>query len=215
MKKKRKSNFLYDFVKITGAPVALIWLRPKVILVGKKATTKIKGGALVAANHTTFVDPIIVHCAFWRRRLNCIANQEICNTKLKRWFFEKMHCILIDKENLSVRSLHGVRDTLKDGKVVMIFPEGTVNRTEDDVKSFKSGAILMAHMGKAPVIPAYIVKAKKWYNRTKIVVGEPIDVTKLCGEFPTMEEIDSACKILHDKEEELKNCYENNYLRRK
>ncbi len=214
-KKKRKCNFLYDFVKITGAPVAFVWLRPKVIKVGERATTKIKGGALVAANHTTFVDPIIGHCAFWRRRIHFIANEELFETKFKKWFFTNINCILISKSNFSTRSLHQVREKLKEGKMVMIFPEGAVNRSSEEVKTYKSGVILMAHLGKAPIIPIYIVRAKKWFERTKIVVGEPIYLNEVCGEMPTMDDIDNACALLHDREEQLRNYYEKNYIRKK
>lgn len=213
--KKRKCNFLYDFVKVTGAIPALVWFRPKIIRVSEKVPKNVKGGVLIAANHTTFVDPIILLLTFWKRRVYSIATKDIFNTKFKKWFFTRMNCIIIDKQNVSVRSLRSVCDTLKDGKAVMIFPEGTVNVKEEDVRSFKSGVVLMAHLGKAPIIPVYIVKAKHFYNRTKVVVGEPIDVSTLLGAIPTMEEIDSACNYIHEKEEQLKIYYENNYLRRK
>ena len=56
-KKKRRigSNFFYDFVKVTGAIPALIWIRPRVIHMGQKCP---KGGVLISSNHPTFVEMI-------------------------------------------------------------------------------------------------------------------------------------------------------------
>ena len=97
-KKKRQSNFLYDFVRVTGFVPVYIWMRPKTIYATKRP--KIKGGFLIAANHIGFTDPVLVHFAFWRRRLNCIATKDLFQGKTKNAFFNKMNCIMVDKENL-------------------------------------------------------------------------------------------------------------------
>ena len=44
-----------------------------------------------------------------------------------------MHCIQVDKENFSMDSFHEVIRRLKDDKVVLIFPEGQVNRNEKEI----------------------------------------------------------------------------------
>lgn len=210
-KKKKQSNFAYDFVKITGVIPALIWLRPRIIRASEKVPKKIKGGAIVAANHTSFLDPIIVHLAFLNRRLHCLATKDLYDTPTKKKFFELMHCIIVDKENFNMSSLHSVCDRLKEEKLVVIFPEGYVNREDDKVQDYKSGAVLMAHIGKKPIVPVYIVKPKRWYNRVTIMIGEPIDVASICGKIPTMDKIDEASKFIHDKEIELATIYESKF----
>ena len=206
-KKKREGNFVYDFVKFTGAIPAVLSFRVKKYYINKNTPKKFKGGVILAPNHVSFVDPVIVSVVGWYRRLYYLATMDLFDTKLKSWFFSHIHCIPVDKQNVSVASLHAVCDRLKEGKAVVIFPEGKVNRDEEKVEEYKTGAILMAHISKKPIVPMYIVPGKRWYNRREIVIGEPIDVNALCGPIPTMCELDKACKILYEKELELREFY--------
>ncbi len=207
-------NFLYDFIKITGAPSALLWMRPKMHYPFGK--TSKKGGFMVISNHPTFLDPIIVHVAFPARRLYCVATKDLCATKIRRMFFEVGHCIIVDKENFSLSSFHEVVGRLQQGKIVVIFPEGRVNRDSDSkpLLAFKSGAVLMAHRAAVPILPMYIVKKDKWYQRQHIVMGQPVDIASIMGKMPTMEEMNKVTEILRDKEKELKNYYESEILKK-
>ena len=100
-KTKRINYFLYDFVKVTGAIPALIWMRPKVIYLGEhEKQQKVKGGMLISSNHHSFVDPILIHCAFWKRRLHCLATKDLYTTKLKQFFFKHMKCICVQESHL-------------------------------------------------------------------------------------------------------------------
>lgn len=206
-KKKQKpiGNFLYDFVKITGALPALLWMRPRVIYYGKKQLPK--GGFMASANHCSFVDPIFIHCVLWKRRMYSLATKDLYSSKLRTWFFGQMHCIQVDKQNFSLNSFHEVTRQLKRGQVVSIYPEGQLNRDSKEMLAFKSGVILMAHSAKAPIVPIYLVPPGRWYQRRVAVVGEPIDVRTLCGDMPTVDDFNRASDYVHQKEEELKEFY--------
>ena len=209
--KKRRigSNFLYDFVKITGAIPALIWIRPRVIHIGQKCP---KGGVLISSNHPTLRDPITVLISFPWRRLHSLATTDLFVTPLKRFFFTRMHCIEVDKENFSMASFHAVVDRLKEGKAVVIFPEGQVNQGDGrEVQAFKSGAILMAHRAGVPIVPMYIVKREKWYRAQYVIVGEPFDVKSAVGPIPSVDKMNAVSEQLREKELELKRYYEENY----
>lgn len=217
VKKSKKNplfhNFCYDFVKITGAPAALIWMRPKIHYPFGRPSKK--GGFMVISNHPTFVDPIVVHLAFPFRRMYCVATKDLCATPLRRMFFKIAHCIIVDKENFSLSSFHEVVGRLEQGKVVVIFPEGRVNREADSepLLAFKSGAVLMAHRASAPILPMFIVKNDKWYKRQHIVMGQPLDIASIMGKMPTMEEMNKVTDLLREKEEELKEYYESQILK--
>ena len=208
-KPKKIGNFWYDFVKVTGAIPALIWIRPKVIHVGPKCP---KGGVLISSNHPTFIDPIILLTSFPWRRLYSLATKDLYKTKLHTFMFSRMHCIRVDKTNFSMTTFHEVVDTLKDGKAVVIFPEGQVNQSGgQEIQAFKSGAILMAHRANVPVLPVYIVRREKWYQSQKVIIGEPLDVKAAVGAIPTMEQVNRVCEQLREKELELKRFYETTY----
>ena len=210
-KKKRRigSNFFYDFVKVTGAIPALIWIRPKVIHIGQKCP---KGGVLISSNHPTFMDPITILTSFPWRRLHSLVTKDLYKNKLMTFMLTCMHCIQVDKDNFSMASFHEVVDRLKDGKAVVIFPEGQVNQGDGrEVQAFKSGAILMAHRANAPILPVYIVKREKWYRTQRVVVGEPFDVKAAVGLIPSMEKMNAVTEQLREKELELKRFYEEKY----
>ena len=210
-KKRPVGNFWYDFVKITGLIPGLLWIRPKVIRTGGKCP---RGGVLISSNHPTFLDPIILLASIRERRLHSLATTDLFSNKLKTFMFTQMHCIPVDKNNFSMTTFHEVVDRLKDGKAVVIFPEGQVNRGGGrEINAFKSGAILMAHRASAPILPVYIVRREKWYRRQYVVVGEPFDVRAAVGMIPTMEQVDKVCEQLREQELALKRFYEEKYQR--
>ena len=199
-------NFLYDFVKITGAIPALLWLRPKVIK--PSGTKKPKGGYMISANHCSLSDPIFILCVFPTRRVHSLATKDLYKNRWLSWFLPHMHCIQVDKENFSLDSFHEVVRRLKAKKAVCIYPEGQVNHNAQEMMTFKSGMILMAHRAKVPIVPVYLVPPGKWYQRRVAIVGEAIDVRALCGDFPTEEDMNRASAYVHQKEQELKEFYE-------
>lgn len=175
-KKRRPFEYLfYDFVKITGAPLAYVCFRPKLIFEDKKATRAVRGKAVVAPNHVGMLDMIAVHAAFPARRLHFWIIKDAMRNRPGKWFFTHVKCISVDKNNFDARTVEQTLDVLSNDKAVCIFPEGTINTGENIVNDYKLGAAYVALRGGAPVIPLYIVPRKKWYSRMKVVVGAPIE----------------------------------------
>ena len=206
-------HFHYDFVKVTGALPAWLWLRPRIHYPFGKPDKK--GALMVAANHSTFIDPIMVQLTFPWRRLYSLATKDLFDSKLKHWFFTQMHCIIVDKDNFSLASFHEVVSRLQEGKLVVIFPEGGLHiGGADAMGAFKSGAILMAHRARARILPMYIVRREKWYHRQQILVGMPLDVSQLLGRMPSMEAVSQASELLREKQVELIEYYESHILKK-
>ena len=208
-KQVKENTFFLDFVRVTGVIPALIWKRPKVHYVGDREKCMPKGGVLIASNHVTFSDPILLYCVFWRRRLRFLATKDLYKNGLVTFLFSAAGCVQVDKENFNIGSLHSVIDKLKAGKALLIFPEGQVNQKEQ-MLSFKSGAVLMAQLGGVPIQPVFIVRREKWYERFQVLVGEPIDIKGMCSRFPSMEEIQKVAEVIRDREQDLEKYYINN-----
>ena len=213
-KKIKYNNFLLDFVRVTGCIPALLWIRPKIHYVGDKKKSKLKDGVLIASNHVTFFDPIALYCAFWYRRVHFLATKDLYKNKFFGWMLTTVGCIQVDKDNFSMASLHETIDRLKDGKAILIFPEGQVNDQEDTL-SFKSGSVLMAKLGNVPILPVCIVKPQKRFSCFHIVIGEPVDVASMCSRFPSVEELQKVSDHLREQEELLKSYYEENISKKK
>ena len=203
-KKKLCPNFAYDFVRLTGALPALLWLRPKVHR--PYGTKNPKGAVLFSANHVSMADPITVHLVFYNRRMCSLATNNLFRNKLSATFFHMMHCISVDKENFTLSAFREVTDHLDDGKGALIFPEGQINK-ENDMLSFKSGVVLMAYKSKANILPVYIVKKTKWYQRQHVVVGELINVAEKLGATPSMEDFKGISELIRSQELALHEYY--------
>ncbi len=209
--KGKKKNpfrfFLYDFIKITGFLPALIWLRPKISYPFGRPS--LRGGLLLSCNHSTWIDPIIIQLAAPFRRLNSLATKDLFNGEKLTAFFNLMQCIIVDKDNFSLASFHEVVERLGDRRVVLIFPEGSINVARaETMLGFKSGIALMAHKSGAPIVPMYIMRRKKWYHRQRLAVGMPLYVGEHLSRFPSMEELTGVCDLLREKELELQRFLE-------
>ncbi len=216
--KKRECPFFYYFVKITGAIPALLWARQKVYHVsdGKLINRKkIKGRVLICSNHISMTDPLLLNCIFWYRHIYFLAMQELFKPGFMSFFFNSMGCIPVDRANFSMATFHSVTDRLKSDKAVLIFPEGQVNETESQLLAFKSGAVLMATSANSPILPVYIVKREKWYQRAAVVIGDPIDFTATCGARPSMQIMREASEYLHAKETELMDYYNDRIAKKR
>lgn len=213
-KKRLFDNFFYDFVKITGLIPSLIWIRPKILR--PYGTKTPKGKILVSANHKNLLDPIIVQSVFPSRRLHCLATKDLFNTKTKHFFFSKVNCIIVDKENFTMSAFREVMTKLEEEKMVVIFPEGSIDLGKDDsIRAFKSGAVLMAHKANSAILPLYIARREKWYHRQYIVVGEPFDIRGEIGNVPTLDALNGATEKLRQKELELREYYESTVASKK
>lgn len=197
--------FPYDFVKVTGALPAIIYLRlKKHYLNGKKQKGLFKGPAIIVSNHATYIDPIIIMVATWNRRTSFIATEDLFGTKIRSFFFSAIRCIKINKQNVSMQTFKNVQDVINHGHLVGIFPEGHI-QTKDSNDHYKSGAVMFATLCDVPIIQIYIHKKEHWWQRQHVVISDKINVKELINsKIPTVEEIEEVTKFLENQELELK-----------
>ena len=186
----------------------LIWFRVKKIFVDKKQRKHVKGGALIVSNHILYSDPMVLHCAFWYRRLHFVVMKEIFSNKFTTWLYGHCGCIPVDREKFSLKTLREIVLRLEGGNVIGIFPEGHVSfSNENPMSPFKSGAVLMAYQANVPIIPVYREIRPNVWRRQKLIIGEPIDIREKYGDNLGMDKIEEATKYLSEKEQELKEIY--------
>ena len=196
--------FVQGFIKVTGAIPSLLWLRPKRIYASGKAREKIKGGALIIANHSDFVDPVYLMTVLWYRQHHFICSEEIMDSGAGG-FLRACGCIKIDRSNVTMNTMREITDRLKSGQIVSMFPQGRISGDDKAEAGFKSGMTLMAIRSGAPIVPVYIKPRESFFSRLKVVIGERVSVTELYGERPTFAEIDAATKLLYEREKQLKD----------
>lgn len=144
----------------------------------------LKGGGVVAINHTGYLDFALAGLAFRpkKRLVRFMAKQEVFSHKVSGPLMRGMKHIPVDRE-AGAGSYQSAVDALRGGELVGVFPEATISQSFE-LKEFKSGAARMALEAQVPLIPVIVwgshrVLAKgrkrnvKRGHHIRIVVGEP------------------------------------------
>ena len=118
-KKKYRFNPYSDMIKVLGGWGVYLYYRPKLHFISENAKRRIKGRIMIAANHTSLHDPVILFCVFWYRRLCFLATKDIFKTKINRFFFKGMNCVLVDKEKLNISAVKTVCKILNNNGAVV------------------------------------------------------------------------------------------------
>ena len=149
-----------------------------------------KGGAILAINHTSYLDFAIAGTAALpaQRYVRFMAKKELFDNKVAGPLLRGMHHINVDRSNGSASFVAALR-ALKAGEIIGIFPEGTIS-TSFEIKGLKSGAVRLAIGAGVPVVPTivwggqrvYTKGVKPSFKRSKVPVtvsfGEPITYSR-------------------------------------
>ncbi len=154
-----------------------------------------EGPVILAGNHTNNLDCFIMLDGP-NRIVHMLSKKELFNSKFSNWFFRSMACIPVDRSIHDKEASGEVIDALNNNEVVGIFPEGTINRTNEDLLPFKYGAVSFAKKTGACIVPFAITgKYKIFRDSIKITYGKPYKVNG---------DLDKENKKLMDKVSRLK-----------
>ncbi len=172
---------------------------------GKKYCQKIKGGAIIAANHTSFADPFIVGITFWYRRLFFLVAEVVMKGKLRPILLKGVGAIEINRNQTDIEAINKSVQKLKDGYMLTVFPQGEIHR-KDDIDTVKSGAVLMAIRAGVPIIPMHILPRNRWYNMRTVVIGKAIYPTEILQKkLPSTADINNITEALVKELNRCKN----------
>lgn len=134
------------------------------------------GPLVVAANHTQYPDPVLV-CMAVPRRMQWMAKKQLFEPPYKK-LFEFIGSFPVDREGGGRAGVRSALAFLKEGWALGIFPEGT-HKDDGTAREAKSGAVLLAIRGGAPVVPVFVGKipgplARLRGERLRLIVGDPI-----------------------------------------
>ncbi len=168
-----KEPFLYRLIRIPLGGIFKAIYKPTII--GKEFIPQ-AGRIILAGNHTNYFDCILVGCAT-KRSVHYLAKDELMKGPLKI-IFKNMGIIPVNRRTKDKAALDTAVQYLNDDKLIGIFPEGTINRTEDIIMPFKFGAVKMANETGTPIVPFVITgKYKPFEKNIKIQFMEPLTVS--------------------------------------
>lgn len=170
---------------------------------GQKYNGRLRGGAVIAANHRSFADPFILGITFWYRRVYMLIAEVVMGGRFRSALLRGMGGIKVDRNIADIEAIKKSVKVLKDGHPLTLFPEGGIQGGDGTVR-LKSGAALIALTARVPIIPVYIAPKKGFFSRRTVVIGEPIDMCALCSKrMPSTADIE---KITDTLTERMKEC---------
>jgi len=119
-----------------------------------------KSNFIIAANHASLLDPVVILAAI-PRRIYWIAMRTLYRIKFVRWFIVRVEAVPAG------RSSERLVDLLMNNKSVGLFSEGGVSR-DGTLKEFKTGAALLALKTGRPVVPCAILGSYRALPRTEV-----------------------------------------------
>jgi 1-acyl-sn-glycerol-3-phosphate acyltransferase len=171
-----------------------------------------RGGAVVATNHTSYVDflPVGMSGRKRRRSIRLMPKAEMQKVGIVNFVIKHTGAIPVDRQAGAAAYAEAVR-ALQAGELVGVYPEATISRSFE-LKEFKSGSARMALEAQVPIIPMIVWGAHRIWtkdhpkrlgrNKIPIIVriGKPVAPTG------TPAELDAALRsamtaILHDVQE--------------
>ena len=124
------------------------------------------GGVIVASNHISFWDPPLVGTAAIRE-LHFLAKGELFQTPILGPLIRAFNAIPIKRGVADLSGLTKAMDVLRAGHALIVFPEGTRNRS-GTLNAARPGVGMLAVSTDALVVPTYIVGSNrpgKWMFR--------------------------------------------------
>jgi 1-acyl-sn-glycerol-3-phosphate acyltransferase len=147
------------------------------------------GGAVIAANHTSFWDFFTVGMGpylAWGRPLRILAKDSLFRKPVFGWAMREAEHIPVHRGS-GATALRTAVARLQAGEMVLVLPEQTVSPSFE-LLPFKSGAVRMAALAGVPLVPAAswgshrfhtIGHRPRWSWKLPVVIryGEPLHPT--------------------------------------
>lgn len=112
-------------------------------------------GSVIICNHTSMAEVVALVPYLWARghRVRPIFKSEFNKIAIARWAFALAGGIPVDRGEADMTALRAAQHALQRGEDVLIFPEGTRVRTDNQPVEIHGGFALIAQMGKAGIVP--------------------------------------------------------------
>lgn len=163
-----------------------------------------KGKAIIVMNHTSNMD-IVLFVLHTLEKKYVLAKKELFTTKSRSRFLKSIGAIKVDRDNFEPSSMKEILRLLKNGKKIIIFPEGTRNKGDiNQMLPIRDGTAILATKTKTPIIPIRVNRRAKAFRRTTFTIGDPFELDEFYGKKLSREDLDKANNIIVDKINELK-----------
>lgn len=162
-KGKAGQNAAFFFLRVWGWLVAILCFFP-VHSKNRNIYEKDKSYIFVS-NHNSYLDSVAVVTAV-PRPFKPLGKIEMNRIPIFGMIYRRL-VIMIDRKSPESRKQceADLRNQLLEGQSVLIFPEGTMNRSNEPLAAFYDGAFRLAIETQTPIAPMVILNARKLFPR--------------------------------------------------
>lgn len=146
------------------------------------------GGGILASNHQSYLDPVLVGIGL-SRPVYFLAKQELFTAnRLFGLLISLTNAVPLNRDATSTDIMRKAIGLLKEGKLIVVFPEGT--RTSDgNVAPFKGGVTFLAQKSNTPIIPTNVWGAYQVWSRHSKLPNHlsPVKITYTKPVYPASD----------------------------
>jgi len=115
-----------------------------------------RGGALLAQNHTSYLDwlPSLMAVRERGRRMYFMIKAEMADVKAVNYVIKHARLIPVDRRN-GHDAFDVAVQLMREGKLIGMHPEATISRSFE-LREFKTGAARMALAAQVPIVPVIV-----------------------------------------------------------
>ena len=135
------------------------------------------GRVVLAGNHTRWLDPVML-VGIVKRPIHFLAKEELFHG-ITKFIVKGMGCVPVNRKIHDKFALSTAEEYLNKDLCVGIFPEGTINRTDNIIIPFKIGAVKSSYDTNSLLVPFVITGKYKLIGRSvRIEFLKPIKIDK-------------------------------------
>lgn len=121
------------------------------------------GPVILAANHTSYLDPPLIGAAALRE-INYLARASLFRFPVMGWLLRRVNSVPVDRDGGSGKGLRTILSRLEQGGAIILFPEGT-RSADGNMLPAESGIGLIILKTEAPVVPVRVFGTHAAYGR--------------------------------------------------
>lgn len=163
----------------------------------KERLLNIEGPCILMGNHQSWLDPVLLAVPCRKKQLRILGKKELAKGKIMQYLTSRLHMISVNRHESDMAAMRACSKVLKEGHVLMIFPEGTRHQPSL-MHEVETGAAVLALRAKVPMIPCYFHGKPCLFRKTDIYVGTPMENEDLYQEGANMQTADKLCARIRD-----------------
>ena len=134
-----------------------------------------EGGYMLCVNHISFLDPVVT-VLYVKRHIRFMGKKELFSNKIVAGVLNAVGAFPVDRGRADLAAIREAIKTLTTGQCLGIFPQGT-RSADNEHTQMHGGAALIVQRAGSPVVPMYIDGPYKYFRKTDVVIGKPIDLS--------------------------------------